>query len=203
MNFVGFVVLFGIMAVLAAVPSTSVAIVVSRSITCGFSSGVAAALGIVTGDLLFVVLAIAGLTTVATALGEYFIIAKYLGGLYLIWFGISLLRRKTEIQQTESTGASLLRSYLAGLMFTLGDLKAVFFYASLFPVLVEVEQLTFSGITAIALATVVTVGAVKLGYAYAAHKMGVLARKRRHGGVAMKIAGSVSIGAGMLVLARA
>ncbi|WP_369334585.1 LysE family transporter, partial [Pectobacterium brasiliense] len=53
--------LFLAMIALAAMPSSSVALVVIRSATLGVRHGVATALGIVVGDLLFVVLAIAGL----------------------------------------------------------------------------------------------------------------------------------------------
>lgn len=88
-------------------------------------------------------------------------------------------------------------------MLTLGDLKAVFFYASLFPAFVQVEQLGFSGGAAIALITVATVGIVKLAYAYAAHKAGVLSGRRRGGDAANKVAGGLSVGAGMLLVARA
>ena len=50
--------LFLIMIALAAVPSTSVALVVTRSATLGISNGVAVSLGIVLGDLVFIFLAI-------------------------------------------------------------------------------------------------------------------------------------------------
>jgi len=47
--------------VLAAMPSTSVALVVTRSATLGVGNGFSVAAGIVLGDLVFVMLAILGL----------------------------------------------------------------------------------------------------------------------------------------------
>ena len=49
--------LFVIMITLAAIPSTSVALVVVRSATMNLANGIAASIGIVLGDLFFVVLA--------------------------------------------------------------------------------------------------------------------------------------------------
>jgi hypothetical protein len=48
------------MVVLAAIPSSSVALVVLRSASLGVRSGVATAFGIAAGDLIFVALAISG-----------------------------------------------------------------------------------------------------------------------------------------------
>lgn len=59
------------MLLLAAIPSGSVGFVVISSASRGFSSGVAASLGIVAGDLIFVTLALLGMTALAEAMGEF------------------------------------------------------------------------------------------------------------------------------------
>lgn len=64
--------LLGIMVTLAAMPSTSVALVVTRAATLGVKNGIAVAAGIVVGDLLFVMLVILGLSALAEALGSFF-----------------------------------------------------------------------------------------------------------------------------------
>ena len=50
--------LFGAMLVLAAMPSSSVLLVISRSAASGFVHGSLAALGIVAGDIIFILIAI-------------------------------------------------------------------------------------------------------------------------------------------------
>ena len=57
--------LFAIMIVLAALPSCSVALVVTRAATLGIRNGAAVTAGIVMGDLIFVTLAILGMSTLA------------------------------------------------------------------------------------------------------------------------------------------
>lgn len=60
--------LLGIMVALAAMPSASVALVVTRSATLGVANGLAVSAGIVLGDLVFITFAIFGLSVVAETL---------------------------------------------------------------------------------------------------------------------------------------
>src|SRR5690606_23219346 len=96
---------------------------------------------------------------------------RYMAGAYLIWFGISLLKSKPALQQYEAAGRSastLSASFLSGLFLTLGDVKAIFFYASLFPAFVDLASINTSDIAIIVALTIIAVGGIKLGYAYAA-----------------------------------
>jgi len=139
------IVLFGVMVLLAAMPSTSVALVVTRSATLGIGNGIAVAAGTVLGDLVFITLAILGLTVVAETMGSLFMMIKYLGALYLLWFGYSLLMANgaTKKVVNETGGKSTIpASFLAGFFLTLGDVKAIVFYASLFPAFIDLPALT-------------------------------------------------------------
>lgn len=162
--------LFLIMAALAAIPSSSVALVVIRSAGLGLRNGVAAALGIALGDLAFVVLAIAGLTALSEMMGALFALLRYLGAAYLIWLGIGLIRggspAATWNRAHRRGGIGM--SFIAGFVLTLGDVKAILFYAALFPTVVDVPTLAPLGMVAIAAITLVTVGGVKIVYAIAA-----------------------------------
>src|SRR5690606_15721683 len=91
--------LFGAMAVLAAVPSVSVLAVSARSATLGFAHGACTAMGIVVGDLWFILLAMFGLALLAEMTDGLFFLIKFLGGTYLIWLGISLWMSRTEVSK--------------------------------------------------------------------------------------------------------
>src|SRR5690606_2048454 len=109
------VVLFVVMALLALLPSTSVALVVARSSTAGFLNGAAVAAGILLGDLVFAGLAVLGMAALAEVMGSFFLVLRYLAGLYLIWFGISLLRAKAFLLiRSEGSVSTLSASFLAG-----------------------------------------------------------------------------------------
>ncbi len=190
---------------LAAIPSASVALVVTRSATLGIKNGVAVASGIVIGDLVFVCLAILGMSVLAETMGAFFAIFKYIGGAYLIWLGIGLLRAKKEtlLQLDCSRRSTLLTSFAAGLLLTLGDVKAILFYASLFPTFVDMANLTVVSITVIVTITIFAVGGVKIAYAFAARSIVSRLQKRHSQKYIRLTAGGFMVGAGTYLIAKA
>ncbi|WP_411825414.1 LysE family translocator [Luteolibacter sp. AS25] len=194
-----------VMAALAAIPSASVALVITRSATHGVKNGSAVASGIVVGDLVFVTMAIFGMSFLAEAMGAFFAIFKYIGGAYLIWLGVGLIRSNQQVllQSDCCRGSTLLTSFASGLVLTLGDVKAILFYASLFPAFVDMASLTVATIAIIVTITILVVGGVKLVYAFAAHSI-VSRLERRHTKKCMrKTAGVLMIGAGTYLIVKA
>ncbi|MEQ8692294.1 MAG: LysE family translocator [Pseudomonadales bacterium] len=186
-----------IMAGLAALPSSSVALVVVQSATVGMRSGFAAAAGIVLGDLMFVAMAIAGLTALSEALGAFFFLVRYLAAGYLIWIGITLLRSSDPTRQPpRATGRSPAGSFLAGLAITLGDIKAIVFYASLFPLFVDLTALSMVDVVTLVAITVVAVGGVKVAYAVASSRISTASQVGRGGHHIRRAAGGCLIGVG-------
>jgi threonine/homoserine/homoserine lactone efflux protein len=196
--------LFAAMAALALVPSTSVALVVARASSAGFSNGSAVVAGIVIGDLVFVFLAVLGLAALAEVMGSFFLILRYLAGGYLICFGISLMRSSASLQ-LENCGRSVSKlssSFFSGLLLTLGDVKAIFFYASLFPAFVDLATIGALDIVIIAVITIVAVGGVKLGYAYFAKVVASSLTNHRTERVIKVTAGGLMVGAGSYLIAK-
>lgn len=198
--------LFIIMITLAAIPSTSVALVVARSATHGVANGVAVSAGIVLGDLVFIVLAVMGLSLIAQSMGWLFMLVKYIGGAYLIWLGISLIAVKDSTaanSDNTSNKDGLLTSFLAGLFLTLGDVKAIFFYVSLFPTFIELSSLSVFDVFIIVVIAVVSVGGVKVAYAISASKVVTISRHKRLQTIIKKLAGGFMLGAGSYLIIKA
>ena len=192
-------ILFAIMLAMAAMPSTSVALIVTRAAMGGLSQGVAVACGIVLGDLLFVATALLGLAALAERLGGLFVLIKVLGGLYLLWLGGTLLRLRSQrdsVNPTRVTHSGLLGSLLAGLLLTLGDVKAILFYASIFPLVMPTDQLTAADVVAAMGVTITSVGGVKLLYALSARKLATMVQDRRMRRIGQRGAGVLLVGAG-------
>ena len=166
------VALFGAMVVLAALPSMSVLTVVTRAIASGFAHGVATALGIVCGDIIFILVAIYGLSLIAGTVESLFVLLKWLGGVYLIWLGISLWRAgpvdKLERSPFASAQRSIFASFYSGLLLTLADQKAILFYGGFFPAFVDVSSLSAKDTGVVIGIAIIAVGGVKLAYAKAA-----------------------------------
>ena len=197
--------LAAIMLPLAAMPSASVALVVARSISAGRASGIACALGIVAGDLVFVAMALAGMTVLAEWLGSLFTAVKYGAGAYLLWLGWKLLGSTADVTVAAGSGAPghLLKDFSAGLLLTLGDIKAILFYASLFPTLVDLDRIDASQAALIVAITVLTVGGVKLAYAVFGSKLAEALHGRALARWPRRIGGGLMIGCGSVLIAKA
>jgi len=198
---------------LSALPSASVVLVVGRTASLGLANGIAVAIGIVLGDLVFIALAILGLAFVAETMGALFMVIKYLGAAYLIFLGVTLLRSKPQTRINISERAhqgNLLKSLLAGFFLTLGDVKAIFFYVSLFPAFLDLTVLSALDISSIIIITIVAVGGVKVFYAVSARKIIDLAS--RHEATVKqtvvnrtfidRVTGILMIGAGGLLITK-
>jgi len=165
--------LFVVMCVLAAIPGVSVMAIVSRSVASGFVQGAATAAGVVLGDLIFILVAVFGLNLLLDGLGERTAWLRYVAAVYLLWFGFQLWRsagRHTAhgAGRPESVGSG----FLAGLLITLGDQKALLFYLAFLPAFVDLATLVWMDVALIMTMALVCVGAVKLAFAYGAARTG-------------------------------
>ena len=194
-----------VMLTLALIPSTSVALVVTRSVTHGIKNGIAVSLGIVLGDIIFILMAIVGLSIISETIGWLFLTIKYIGAIYLIWLGFSLIKSNSvsaiTVKNTDYKG-SLVASFLSGLFITLGDVKAIFFYISLFPAFVNLETLNFVDIMVITLVTIMTVGGVKLFYVFSAYKVTTISKGFNVENKVKKVAGSFMLAAGSYLIIK-
>ena len=195
-----------VMLILALIPSTSVALVVTRSITHGLFSGIAVSLGIVIGDLIFILSAILGLSVIAETMGWLFLTIKYIGAIYLIWFGYKLLISKSTEKvfgEDKKLKGNLVTSFLAGLFLTLGDIKAVFFYISLFPTFVNLESLIFNDVLIVIFVTIITVGGAKVFYVLSANKLISISKTYNLESKVKKLAGGLMLGTGSYLIVKA
>ncbi|MAZ88746.1 MAG: hypothetical protein CL693_13990 [Cellvibrionaceae bacterium] len=199
--------LFGAMIVLALIPGPGVFAVMAASMSSGFRTGVWMVMGILCADFIFIVLSVMGLSALAETMGGFFIVIKWLGGVYLLWLAISLWRASNDIQLPTPSGGtsknpSVLTSFSTGLLTTLGNPKAILFYVGFFPAFLDLSSITVTTILIIMVITVVAIGGILLGYAYAASKTRQMlsspkAHKRLH-----RSASGVMACSGVLLLSK-
>ncbi|MDZ7749247.1 MAG: LysE family transporter [Halofilum sp. (in: g-proteobacteria)] len=191
------------MALLAALPSTSVLTVAARATASGFAHGAAAAAGVVVGDLLFVLAAFLGLQLLAQALGELFVVVQYAAAALLVWLGAALWRpRGAPRAGAGGHDASHRSSFLAGLLVTLGDQKAILFYLGFLPAFVDLAHATPADAVVVGVIVVGAVGGPKLACAWLADRAGALVPARAHRVLALA-AGAVMVAAGVVLALRA
>ena len=192
------------MIVLAAIPSSSVALVIVRGATKGTAHGMSVAAGIVAGDLLFIVLAILGLNAIAENMAGLFLVIKYVGAVYLIYLGITLIRSQPRLLTSNPNALDdkCLSSFIAGFLLTLGDLKAIIFYVIFFPSFLDLENLRAVDVTSVIAITVITVGGVKACYAVLAARLTHSKGRSRLNRPIQIAADSCMIGAGTSLLIK-
>ena len=195
--------LFGSMIVLAFIPSVSVLVVSARSAASGFTHGVFATIGIVAGDIIFIILAIYGLSVLAELMGSRFSLIKYLGGAYLIWLGIKLWRSGPNTGEVDNNiEPSLLSSFLTGLFITLGDQKAILFYSGFFPAFLDLSSVSLADTGIIIVIATLAVGGAKLVYAYMADRASLLLSNSSATKIINIVAGTVMVGVGVLLVVK-
>lgn len=191
--------LFGAMTVLAIVPSVSVLTVSARSAAYGFTHGIFTTLGILVGDIVYILLAIYGLSFLAET--SVFVWLKYFGGAYLIWLGTQLWQSQPKATDVEGNKEpSLLPSFLAGLFITLADQKAILFYLVFFPAFIDLSALTLWDTAIIIAIATIALGGTKLSYAYLAVRAGGLIKNTKANKGIHIAAGIVLIGIGMFLV---
>ncbi len=138
MTLLSMTLLAGALFVLAATPGPGVLATVARAMASGFLPASQVVLGIVLGDVVFVLLAIFGLGALASLLGDLFIVVKIGGAAYLIWLGVKLWRSPADVDQPQQTVAtSGVSNWLSGLLITLANPKVILFYLGLLPTFID------------------------------------------------------------------
>ena len=204
MTLVTIITLFATMLVLALVPGVSVFTVTTRSAALGFKHGAVTASGVVAGDVVYIVLAISGLSLAAELMGKHLDLIGYIAGMYLIWLGVGQWKSgRAARNNTEDVESSLLASFLTGLLVTLGDQKAILFYLGFFPAFIDLTTVTLMDAVTVIATAVLAVGGAKLAYAFMADRAGVLSTDPGVSKAINRLAGAVLIGVGVYFILAA
>ena len=196
--------LAGAMLLLAITPGPGVFATVARALASGFKHASLVVAGIVVGDLIFLLLAIYGLSAMAEVMGSFFTVVKYLGGAYLIWIGYKIWTAepsKTEIKGIQEL--SWKSNFFSGLAITLGNPKVILFYLGFLPTFVNLSALSTLDVIIIAIVVSVVLGGVMLGYAYSATRAKQLFKSEKTEKKMNRIAGGVMMTTGTVLIAKA
>ena len=199
-----FVTLATTVAVVAITPGPAVTAIVARAISDGARPALAISAGVLTGDLIFLTLAAAGMAAAAKSLGELFTVLQYVGAAYLVWQGISLWRASPQVALNERSGheAHFWPNYGAGLLLMFGHVQAMLFYAALLPGFVNLATLTPQDFGLLAMMLVVIIGGVNAAYALAAARARRFFADERAQRVVHRIAAGLMFLAAVLVATR-
>ncbi len=120
-------------------PGPSFVLVLRTSVAISRRAGLASALGMGVGGVIFGGLALFGLQALIAQVGWLYLVLKIAGGIYLIYLATRIWRGASEPlsvgSEAETVGGSFGRSFLIGLMTQLSNPKAAIVYGSIFAAL--------------------------------------------------------------------
>ncbi|MEA3289458.1 MAG: LysE family translocator [Campylobacterota bacterium] len=193
--------LFLAMLLFAASPGPGLFAVVSRSLASGFSHASVVTMGLILGDIIYLLLAIYGLNQIASIMGELFIFVKYIGGVYLIYLGYKIWTTKVKEENIHAIKElSWSTNFLSGLVITLGNPKVIVFYLGFLPVFMNLQNLTNQDIIITVMIVSFTLAIVVLSYAYLAAKSRMLFKNKSSMEKLNKTSGVVMVSAGSLLI---
>lgn len=187
----------------AATPGPAMFAVITNGVSRGFVRAFMAGVGVAAGDAVLVTLALLGLVALAQTFEWIFLLLKYAGAAYLIFLGIRMWRASvTQSNEPRTAEARLSRSFFLVASIALGNPKAILFHASIMPLILDLDTLTFvDGLLVVA--TVISVNIVTMGvYAVLAGRASGWFTTPKRMRLMNRFAGSAMIGTGALIAAR-
>lgn len=190
--------------VLAAMtPGPAMFAVITNGVSRGFARAFMAGVGVAAGDAVLVTLALLGLVTLVQTFEWIFLVLKYAGAAYLIYLGVKMWRSAAARADQDGRGEDrLARSFVLGASIALGNPKAILFHASIMPLILDLNAMTFAdGLVVVAVvvsANILTMGVYAALSGRASRWFRLPSRMR----LMNRVAGGVMIGTGAFIAAR-
>ena len=195
------VIFAGALLLNAGTPGPSIAALVSRVITNGWRDVLPFVAAMWVGEVIWLTMAMAGLTALAQTFQFGFHILKWLGIAYLCWLAFKMWRQPVgEIADNLPRRSSPLSMFGAGMALTLGNPKNMVIYFALLPSLIDFSMGGFQEWAILSAVTLITLAAIDLTWTFLAHKARLLLRTPRATRIANRI-GAVTLGGAAAAIA--
>ena len=194
MSFYGMLTFCAVYALAVGTPGPGIAAVIARSLAHGFKGAPAFVAGFIVGDLTWFAIAATGLAALAKSAATVFVVIKWAGVIYLLFLAWKLWTAPAErIAVNENdAGQHGWRAFLASLMLTLANPKAILFFLALLPTVIDLASMNALRFIEISLAMAVIMPAVLFTYVFLAARArqlfttpNAVRRLNRSSGIAM------------------
>ena len=118
-------------------PGPNLLIVVQSSLSSGRAAGIAAGLGVATGDAIYAGLGLFGMAALIAQSGDLFAAVRIAGGLYLLWLAWRAMKGGPAVVVEDARASSHAPAaglFARGLVTDLANPQTVLFFASIFAV---------------------------------------------------------------------
>jgi threonine/homoserine/homoserine lactone efflux protein len=194
MTFYGLLTFCAVYGLAVATPGPGIAAVIARSLAHGFKGAPAFVAGFIVGDLTWFAIAATGLAALAKTAETVFVAIKWAGVVYLLYLAWKLWTAPAErvAVSDDDTRQHGWRAFVASLMLTLANPKAILFFLALLPTVVDLASMNAVRFIEISLAIALVMPLVLFTYVFLAARARELfttpkavRRLNRSSGVAM------------------
>ena len=194
MSIYGLLTFCAVYALAVATPGPGVAAIIARSLAHGFRGAPAFVAGFIVGDLAWFAIAATGLAALARTAATVFVVIKWAGVAYLLYLAWKLWTAPAErVAVRDDDGRQHgWRAFVASLMLTLANPKAILFFLALLPTVIDLASLNAVRFAEISMAIATVLPAVLFAYVFLAARARELfttpkavRRLNRSSGVAM------------------
>src|SRR3954467_8264955 len=143
MTMYGLLTFCAVYALAVATPGPGIAAIIARSLAHGFKGAPAFVAGFVVGDLVWFTVAATGLAALAKTAATLFVAIKWAGVAYLLYLAWKLWRApaaRVEVKDDDGRQHGW-RAFVASLMLTLSNPKAILFFLALLPTVVNLASM--------------------------------------------------------------
>ncbi|WP_320172203.1 LysE family translocator [Maridesulfovibrio sp.] len=187
--------------VFSAIPGPGIMSIIAQSVSKGFRFAAFWTVGIIVGDLIYLLMAIFGMSLVAHKLGMGFMVLKWIGAAYLIYLGVKCWfaspppEEKAELPKTKG----LVKTFFAALCLSLGNPKLIAFYCGFLPGFVNLKSMSATDLVMLVCTIITTALTTLLTYAWIGSRGRKVIRSPKVWKIANRCAGSVLLGSGVAV----
>lgn len=187
----------------SGIPGPSITALVSRVISRGWTDVAPFVAAMWVGEIIWLTLAMAGLSALAETFHTGFLVLKYLGVAYLVYLA---WRMWTEPISTDEGSMpkrqSLISMFLTGFALTMGNPKIMVFYLALLPSLIDLTDPSIGLWMVIATVTAASLAVVDLFWIAVAHHARSFLRTPKAIRAVNRVGGAALGGAAAVIASR-
>ena len=186
--------------ILCLSPGPAVLLVLSVSLTRGWSPGLQASAGILVANTFYFLLSATSLGAILLASWEAFFLIKWAGAAYLIWLGLTMVVARGAGDIDTATHPTPMRTgrrtWLHGMITQGANPKALVFFTAFLPQFVNPAEPLAPQIAILAATSIFIEFGVLASYAALASRVSHFAQQPRFASVFRRVGGAMLIGAG-------
>jgi len=190
--------------IFAITPGPGTFALLARALSSGASACFPMTFGMAISDIIYLVLATFGLSTIAENYSGLFTAIRFIGTAYLLYLGWKMWTTNvdTHFDKSNSKANSWLSGFIQGFLISASNPKVILFYIAFLPTFIDLTTLTHKDIILVSFITLFALMAGLMMVSIAASRVRQYLKSKSALKRLNQTAGSIMIGAGLFLVYR-